>query len=73
MHSFSLVRCSLFARLICTLCKCIIFIQVLQLSVPASLVADIPVRWETLYHVVESGDVQQEVTDNYFTAQLDTL
>lgn len=59
MHTLP-VRCSLFHRLFWALCKCIIFVQVLQLSVPAPLIADIPVRWETLYHVTGSGDVQEK-------------
>lgn len=36
---FNLHAC---ANLICTLCKCIVFIQVLQLSFSAPLVADFP-------------------------------
>lgn len=43
-------------RLICALCECIVLVQVLQLPVPAPLMADFPVGRQTLDHVVEGGE-----------------
>lgn len=43
-------------RLICALCECIVLVQVLQLPVPAPLVADFPAGRQTLDHVVEGAE-----------------
>lgn len=43
-------------RLICALRECIVLVQVLQLPVPAPLVADFPAGRQTLDHAVEGAE-----------------
>lgn len=58
---------------ICALCECVIFIQVLQLSVSAPLVAYFPaeakhsIKW---LQVLSEGKVERKVEDKSSTAQL---